>query len=161
LAPLGITYHPKAKANAIADCLENQFTSHDLCDGNHKTRVEARVQALFSSVDYTTLEKDRPCAVQKLVKSLKLRKACAFDGIPNECLRHVPRRLLVHLTHLLNHCLRLSHSPKPWKEAKIITLSKPGKDPKFSQNLRPISLLSTTGKVFEKVILEIVQRHTD
>jgi hypothetical protein len=36
---------------------------------------------------------------------------------------------------------------------------KPGKDPKFPQNLRPINLLSSTGKVFEKVILEIVKRH--
>lgn len=25
--PLGITYHPNEKAEAIADCLENQFTS--------------------------------------------------------------------------------------------------------------------------------------
>jgi hypothetical protein len=39
-------------------------------------------------------------------------------------------------------------------------LPKPDKDPKFPQNLRPISLLSLTGKVFEKVILEIVKRHT-
>jgi hypothetical protein len=41
----------------------------------------------------------------------------------------------------------------------VIALPKPGKDPKFLQNLRPISLLSSTGKVFEKVILEIVKKH--
>jgi hypothetical protein len=29
---LGLKYHPLEKANAIADCLENQFTLHDLCD---------------------------------------------------------------------------------------------------------------------------------
>jgi hypothetical protein len=29
---------------------------------------------------------------------LKLRKACGFDGIPDKCLRHLPRRPLVHLT---------------------------------------------------------------
>jgi hypothetical protein len=34
--PLGITYHPKEKAIAIVDCLENQLTSHDLCEENHK-----------------------------------------------------------------------------------------------------------------------------
>jgi hypothetical protein len=83
-----------------------------------------------------------------------LRKSCGIDGIPNKCLRRLPRRPLVHLTHLFNHCLRLSHFPKSWKEAKIITLPKPDKGPKFLQNLRPISLLSTTGKLFEKVILK-------
>jgi hypothetical protein len=40
-------------------------------------------------------------------------------------------------------------------------LPKPGKDPKFAQNLHPISLLSTMGKLIEKVILKIVQRHID
>jgi hypothetical protein len=40
----------------------------------------------------------------------------------------------------------------------VVPLPKPGKDPKLPQNLRPINLLSSTGKVFEKAILEIVQR---
>jgi hypothetical protein len=76
-------------------------------------------------------------------------------------LRHLPRRPLVHLTHLFNHCIRLAHFPTSWKEAKVITLPKPGKNPKFPQNLRPISLLPTTGKLFEKVVLKIVQRHIE
>jgi hypothetical protein len=46
-------------------------------------------------------------------------------------------------------------------KAKVITLSKPGMDPKFPQNLHMISLLSTLGKQFEKVILKIDQRHTE
>jgi hypothetical protein len=43
----------------------------------------------------------------------------------------------------------------------VITLLKPGKDPKFPQNLRPISLLSLMGKLFKKVILKILQKHTE
>jgi hypothetical protein len=43
----------------------------------------------------------------------------------------------------------------------VVVLQKSGKDPKFPQNLCPISLLSSTGEVFEKVILEIVQRHIE
>jgi hypothetical protein len=123
--PLGITYQPNEKANTIADCLQNQFTSHDLCDEKHETRV----QALLAPVDDTPLGKVRPCDIQKLANSLKLRKARGLDGIPNEYLRHLPRRPMVHLTYLFNHCLRLSHFPKPWKEAKFITLPKSGKDP--------------------------------
>jgi hypothetical protein len=90
---------------------------------------------------------------------LKLRKTYGIDGIPNKCLRLLPRGPLVHLTRLINHCIRLSHFPTPWKEAKVAALLKPVKDPKFSQNLRPISLMPSTGKVFEKVISQIVRRH--
>jgi hypothetical protein len=39
--------------------------------------------------------------------SLKLRKACRIDGIPNEFLRHLPRRPLVYLAQLLNHCIQV------------------------------------------------------
>jgi hypothetical protein len=30
--PFGLTFHPLDRANAIADCLENQFTPNDLCE---------------------------------------------------------------------------------------------------------------------------------
>jgi hypothetical protein len=51
--------------------------------------------------------------------------------------------------------------PKFSKRAKVIMLRKPGGDPKFPQNLRPIILLSTTGKLFEKVILNVVQKNVE
>jgi hypothetical protein len=132
-----------------------------LGDENHERRLEARVQALLETVDDSPPERVRPCDVQKIIKTLKLKKACGIDGIPNEILRHLPRRPLVHLTHLFNLCIRLSHFPVSWKEAKAITLPKPGKDHIFPQHLRPINLLSTTGKLFEKVILKMVERHLE
>jgi hypothetical protein len=104
---------------------------------------------------------DKTCDLHKVIKSLKLRKACGIDGIQNECLRQLPMRLLVYLTQLFNRCLQLSHLPNLWKEAKVITLPKLGKDLKFLQNVRPVSLLSTTGKLFEKVILKILQKHIE
>jgi hypothetical protein len=120
-----------------------------------------RVQALLEGVDNPPPEIIRPRDLQKLINSLKMKKACGIDGIQNECLRHLPRRPLVHLTHLINNCSRLSNFPKSWKEATVITLPKPGKDPKLPQNLRPISLLPTAGKLFEIDILKIVQRHIE
>jgi hypothetical protein len=45
--------------------------------------VEARVQDLLESIDKDSPERIRPCDFQKLINSLKLRKACGTDGIPN------------------------------------------------------------------------------
>jgi hypothetical protein len=52
--PSGLKFHPLAKANATADCLENQFTPYDLSDENHERRAEARVQVLLEAVDNNT-----------------------------------------------------------------------------------------------------------
>jgi hypothetical protein len=71
------------------------------------------------------------------------------------------RRPLVHLTRLFYHCLRLFHFLALWKEAKIIPLPKPGKDPKIPPKLLLRSLLSTTGKLYEKLILRTIQRHVE
>jgi hypothetical protein len=102
--PLGLKFISLEKANAIGDCLETPFTLHD---ENNEWRVKARFQALLEAVDNNPSERIRPCDSHKLINSLKLKKACGIYGIPNECLRHLPRRPLVHLTHLINNCIRL------------------------------------------------------
>jgi hypothetical protein len=149
---LGPILYPMGKANIIADSLGNQFRAHDWCDCDHGRHVEAQVKALLATVDEDIFVNFCPRDASKEIKFLKLRKACVLDGIPNECLRHLPRRL-VYLTRLFDHCLRLGHFPEPRKEAKLINLPKLGKDPKCPQNLRLISLLSATGKLSENLIL--------
>jgi hypothetical protein len=47
------------------------------------------------------------------------------------------------------------------KEVEFTALPKPGKDPKFPQILIPIILLPETGNLFDKVIITIIQRHSE
>jgi hypothetical protein len=61
----------------------------------------------------------------------------------------------------INHSLRLWYFLAPWKEAKFIILPELGKDTKFPQNLGQINFLSTTGKLFEKLILRKIQRQIE
>jgi hypothetical protein len=66
----------------------------------------AEVEALLATVNEDTPVNFRTCGVsKKKIQSLKLGKACSFGDIPNECLRRLPRRPFVHLTHLFNHNL--------------------------------------------------------
>jgi hypothetical protein len=122
--------------------------------------VEAQVKALLATADEDTSINFQLCDVTKQTQSLKLGKAYGFDGIPNESLWHLPKRTLVHLAYLFNHCLQLGHFLASWKEEKIITLPKPIKDPKCTQNLCLIRVLPTTCKMFEKLILR-TQKHTE
>jgi len=69
-----LKFFPLENANVIADCQENQFSSHDLCEENHERRVVARVQALSEAMDDSSPQRVRSCDVQKLINSLKLKR---------------------------------------------------------------------------------------
>jgi hypothetical protein len=49
--PLGPVFYQNEKANVIANYLDNLFTPHKVCDTDHERRMEARVQALLTTVD--------------------------------------------------------------------------------------------------------------
>nr|XP_044249378.1 uncharacterized protein LOC123002814 [Drosophila takahashii] len=51
-----------------------------------------------------------------------------------------------------NACLREGTFPRRWKVQKPLLLNKPGKPPGEASSYRPICLLDTVGKVFEKLI---------
>jgi hypothetical protein len=80
----GLKFHPSGKANAIADCLVIQFMPRDLCYENHERLLDARFQALLETVDNKPPQRIKPCDLEKLINSLKLRKTCGIDSIPNE-----------------------------------------------------------------------------
>jgi hypothetical protein len=67
------------------------------CVTDHKRNVVAQVETPGAIVDEDVPVNFRRCDVSKEILTLKLGKVCGFDDISNECLRHLPRRPLVHL----------------------------------------------------------------
>jgi hypothetical protein len=65
----------------IAHCLENQFTVHDLCDCDRKQHVETEVESLLAIVVEDIRVNIRSCGIRIEIQSLKVGKACGFDGI--------------------------------------------------------------------------------
>ena len=57
-----------------------------------------------------------------------------------------------HMLKLYNYCLANNYFPESWKIEIIITLPKPNTDNSLPENYRPITLLPTMGKIFEKII---------
>ncbi|CAH1384258.1 unnamed protein product [Tenebrio molitor] len=158
----GLVFSNEEKAEAFADSLELQCRPNiEDADVDHIERIEHQVEDILSRQIETSTTPTSPAEVRKIIGSLKVKKAPGPDNIPNKALKLLPDRVVVALTTIINASLRLCHFPSRWKKANVIFIPKPGKDPKFPQNHRPISLLSSIGKVLEKVILTRLVRVTN
>ena len=82
-----------------------------------------------------------------------MRKAPGPNGFPNRALKHLPMRTVLLFLQIFNAILCTHHFSRVWKHAWIISILKPGKDPAQPSSYRPISLLETIGKFFEKILL--------
>jgi hypothetical protein len=94
-----------------------------------------------------------PVEVEETIRGLELGKAPGPDGIPNRALKHLPLRAISLLVTLFNAILTIQYFPAEWKLARVFSILKPGKNPALPSSYRPISLLDTIGKLFEKILL--------
>lgn len=69
-------------------------------------------------------------------------------------LKHLGTLAALKLLGLYNKVWDMGKLPNAWKEAVIIPIWKPGKDPSKPVNYRPIALTSHLGKIMERMITE-------
>ncbi|GIY41484.1 probable RNA-directed DNA polymerase from transposon BS [Caerostris darwini] len=83
---------------------------------------------------------------------MKDKKAPGIDFIPGEIIRELFFSDKYWFTNFFNILLKKGIFPKIWKIAKIVLIPKQGKQHTAPDHYRPICLLPTWGKVFDKVI---------
>jgi hypothetical protein len=82
-----------------------------------------------------------PNQILRIIKHLPKRKASGHDSIRNTDLRNLPLDAVTHLTKIINAAFCFHCFPKTWKEANVISIPKPKKNPAFSQDRRPVSYI--------------------
>lgn len=97
---------------------------------------------------FTTLDN-----VINISKSTNNKKSYGLDNISNYLFKKFPIKAYEYLTIIYNNCINNSYFPFAWKQAKVIPIYKV-RGSNDINSLRPISLLSNLGKVFEKIIRE-------
>ena len=97
------------------------------------------------------MEPCTPELVSKLLSEIKNSNSCGHDKISNIMLKHAGNCISNQLSHLFNLCIKTNVIPSTWKHAKVIPLHKKG-DTSEPSNYRPISLLSSTSKLFERFL---------
>lgn len=95
----------------------------------------------------TTLEE-----LHKTIHSLKNKKSCGYDNIPTSVIKFISEAIAGPLMFLINLSLSQGKFPARLKKAHIKPIHK--KDDKLDvNNYRPISLLVTLSKIFEKIMI--------
>ena len=89
--------------------------------------------------------------ILKIMKSLNVNKACGIDGIGNNVLKSCAESLAEPIELLANASLNSGCFPSAWKKSNVIPIFKKGEETSVS-NYRPISLLSCTSKIIERVV---------
>lgn len=93
--------------------------------------------------------------ILKSIGSLKDSNACGVDGISNIVIKRIAFFLVDVLAHLFNNSIYSGVFPDELKCADVMPLFKKGAIDEMT-NYRPISLLPSISKVFEKIVKERV-----
>lgn len=125
----------------VAANLQQNINNAAGFDSNHKNNVN---KLLLQPVTQEELE--------VVIDSLKSKKTVGLDGISSIVIKECKNYLLPPLLHLINFSLEVGSFPDKLKEAKILPIFKSG-NKQLVENYRPISILNSVSKIFEKVVL--------
>ena len=93
-----------------------------------------------------------PAELDAALTKLNTGKSPGPDGVPNELLQQLSTRGKTLLLALVNKSWTAADVPASWRTAEIVAIPKKGKPPSELSSYRPISLLSTTSKLTERLI---------
>lgn len=139
--------NPKHKANLFAEHLSNVF----------KPFPQATNEEDITFPDKNDSSEIVPITLKELKDtcwSLSNKKSPGYDLITGQIIKELPNIALLKLQRIINACFKIKYVPHHWKIAEIIVIPKPGKPPTEVASYRPISLLPTLSKVFERLLLK-------
>ncbi|XP_072145076.1 uncharacterized protein [Dermacentor andersoni] len=106
---------------------------------------------------------DRPITreeVTEAVRAATKNTAAGADKIRNSLIRNLSDEAIDQLTSYLNTLWQEGKVPAEWKHAIVVMIPKAGKKLQI-ENLRPISLTSCLGKLYERTVTRRIQQHLE
>lgn len=146
------------KANAFAAYLTTVFAPHE--ESNNFVLPEQMDDGLsFKPIKFNWKK------VKNTIKDcISPKKSPGHDLITGKMIRELPDKCIKLITFIFNAIMRTSYIPQKWKISLITMIHKPGKNETQISSYRPISMLPTISKLFEKMLLTklkpvLEQRH--
>ena len=110
---------------------------------------------ILTSFTFTLVNQDE---VKMCISSLKTKTSCGIDGISVKNFKFLSPALIEPLSLIINQSLVTGIFPTKLKIAKVLPLFKK-EDPTLMDNYRPVSLLPSISKVFEKIVFNQLYKY--
>ena len=130
----------------IANMFNKYFASVFSINKKNKESVIESDKPIMTDLSFSEAE------VSCVLKSLDSNKATGPDGISARLLKETADVITPSLCKLFNRSVLSGTIPEEWKVANIVPVYKKG-NKEYTENYRPISLLSITLKVLERCVL--------
>ncbi|MCG7882888.1 MAG: hypothetical protein JAY96_15005, partial [Candidatus Thiodiazotropha endolucinida] len=132
-----------------ANCLNDYFTSISSIDDSNVRLppFTALTEQSLERIEITVQE------VKDIIDSLCVNKASGPDLISHRMLKGVSSAISVPLSMMFNRFLLECEFPDDYKSSLVIPLFKKGES-NLPTNYRPVSLLSSVGKIMERVVFK-------
>ena len=144
---VGWARSPIEKANLFAKHLSEVFKLHSSVAAADVTEyLHTPFQMTPPIEPFTSAE------IIEAISRLNPKKAAGHDLIGNKAIKELPIKGIALIVSIFNAIHRLQHFPKAWKISLITLIPKPGKPIYETTSYRPISLLPTLSKLFERML---------
>ncbi|KAH9413968.1 hypothetical protein DERP_014489 [Dermatophagoides pteronyssinus] len=141
----GWTSSPLETANHLL----NKFFPDDQPDNTDQSIISAFAQSTYSATNDAPFSREE---VNDAIATENDSKSPGADSISANIIKNINKLFPTLYFNIFNACLELSAFPKSWKLSTVKIIPKLGSNLQTAKAFRPISLLSVTGKIFEKLI---------
>ena len=102
-----------------------------------------------------------PDEVLSAVERIDNNKTPGLDGIPNRVLKVAMKNHTDLFCCLYTTCFNEGVFPNSWKRQRLVLIPKGNKPPEHPSSYRPLCMLDTIGKIFERIISNRIEHHSD
>ena len=151
----------EGKAEELAKCF---LTNHNngLANSaiNHTRITNRQVSRFLNNNQNASGPTVTSTDIIEVIKNSKSGKASGLDNINIRLIKNFPSIAIQLMAIIYSFCNKNCYFPTAWKISKTIALPKPGKNKSLAESYRPISLLSSFSKIYEKITLQHINNFT-
>lgn len=100
-------------------------------------------------------------SLKNIIKNRPNKKSAGNDAIPTIVLRKLSNMCIAKITTLFNHMYNICYFPTAWKQALVIPICKKNMPENNATSYRPISLLPSLGKIYEKALKNEIDKQCE